>query len=308
VRLRPDSYRLDSVTAQPWDRGCRGETAWPRGPSGTPTAGPPQSKRPSGPGAKSSTILKLAKHTATFPGSPWRAKRDYLTMPNSPFPSNVSQSVDGSAAPDPLGYKQQAAWLGCLVCVMVIAGGAVNAGFSRFVPAVPFMMGLLVLGRFIEKSWRSVLVSLSMSLSAVWVNVTMTTNTTLFPILGGSVELKSTGVLCPALTPYAVLGPEASCYDGKPLRSLVRGDRYTVSRVEVSHPDFGTRIRLFSQTSSGEIAIYSTGAGEEANVRLSDAVQAEWAESLSDLMAWPLFPIYLPMVLWKALFPSLHDP
>lgn len=176
-----------------------------------------------------------------------------------------------------------------VVSYVFIAAGAVNAGFSGYHMAIPFMVIAVVLSLMIG-TMRLVLLSVVFSVLAVVVNVTQTKNPILYPILSnGYVEILKDGYQQTFFDGSGGFVFEKWPCDGDcTLTKLKKGERYRVVGVRVRWPDFGQEVSVVTEI--GEFSEYDYNSPGPA-IALNKPARAAWADQLSFLMYWPLlFP------------------
>ncbi|OHA84493.1 MAG: hypothetical protein A2408_01495 [Candidatus Yonathbacteria bacterium RIFOXYC1_FULL_52_10] len=193
------------------------------------------------------------------------------------------------------GYeKKQLLWGLYGISIVFILGGAVNAGFSGYAMAIPFMGLALWVSRSKLQSRTAFSLAAALIVAAVFVSHTQTKNPILFPVLSdGYVEILEDGY-------------QETFFDGSggftqekdadvcmgcgeiTYTKLTKGDIYQVLGVRLGHPDFGTSISVVTEVGEFSKHDYSPSAGMDAYIKLNKPPRAHWADVVSFSMAWPI--------------------
>ncbi|CAV18409.1 Conserved hypothetical protein; putative exported protein [Vibrio atlanticus] len=195
-----------------------------------------------------------------------------------------------------------------IICVLFIASGAVNQGFSGFFMSLPFMITLIytLKGCSFKVKVSSIVVVAILITPLVWKHEE---NKIIYPWIGDEFvadcgwkavkyEQSYTGYN------YETLIPKGAKVDEQYVISqrLISCDAsWKLIRVFVHHPDLGTLYYpVFSITN-----VEATMSGYELNdafeaktlnhsqINYSYELQSEWTNNLSSLMMWPTIPILL---------------
>lgn len=181
-------------------------------------------------------------------------------------------------------------------CIFVVAGG-VNAGFSAYLMAVPFMALILWVSKTKLQNSGLLYFSLGLIIFSILVSHTQTKNPFLFPIVsGGTVEVLQDGYHQEFSDGSGGFELEKEDQDkcigcGRieytPLR---KGEVFDVQGVRIGNPDFGIAIALVTQV--GEFSQYDYDPIEgKPYIKINKPVHARWADALGALMAWPIILI-----------------
>lgn len=178
-------------------------------------------------------------------------------------------------------------------CIFVVAGG-VNAGFSAYFMAVPFMVLILWVSKIKFQNERLFYLSLGLIVASILVSHTQTKNPFLFPIVsGGTIEILQDGYHQAFSDGSGGFELEKEEEDrcigcGKVVYTPLRkGDIFEVQGVRIGYPDFSTAVALVTQV--GEFSQYDYDSTEgEPYIKINKPVHAKWASVFSALMAWPI--------------------
>lgn len=193
-------------------------------------------------------------------------------------------------------------WILYLIGILFILGGAVNNGFSRFFMAIPFMILVSLISKIWLKNDKLFYFSISLIILSIATNLTQTKNHFLYPILSdGYIEILKDGYHIEFSdgsgsfiteeeknNEHQIL-PENIIYT-----RLSKGDKFKVTGIKITHPEFGTNINL--TTNIGRFSTYDyqpINAEQSLNIKINKEIQTEWSSKLGLLMLWPLFPVML---------------
>lgn len=191
------------------------------------------------------------------------------------------------------------------VCLLFAAGGAVNQGFSAFVFALPFIRLLYsaLPGRAIHR------MAMAAGTTAIMVAISLTaeTNRIIYPHIGETFQAScGWDVITDKYAPQSI---KAIVHQGKYVDADFILDRHplpcstswTLRRVTLSHPDFGTTYDPVFAVEGQEFVMHDSDltaaleAGDISRPGLSSAeqLQSTWTARLGMLMMWPMLPIML---------------
>ena len=183
-----------------------------------------------------------------------------------------------------------------LICYTFILSGGANIGSTRFLMALPFMpLALLISMRVLKKTVFRKLTFILIPFSII-LNITLEKNPIAFPILcGGEIEIISDGfqgTYSDGSGGFYDKEPEKAGDHNVTYKELKKGEKYKVTGIVITAPDFGTKINL--QTTIGQFSHsnYQDTSYSSASVLTNKEVQATWLEDLGFLMYWPLLFIF----------------
>lgn len=177
-------------------------------------------------------------------------------------------------------------------CIFVFAG-AVNAGFSRYFMAIPFMLLILLISNLILKNQELFYFSIFFIVLSILINYTQKINPFLFPIVhdgyvtilkdgyqrtwedgsGGFTESNERKTSDDSIVTYTKVN---------------KGDRYAVKRVDIHNPEFAEEFAVVTEI--GELGNYDfqgIDSHYKEPLQLNKPVRSKWAAELSMLMDWP---------------------
>jgi len=188
---------------------------------------------------------------------------------------------------------QRKMWVFILfICFIFILSGGANTGFSKFFMALPFMLlAILISTKVLKKNIYKKLTFILILFSIIF-NITLTKNPLAFPILDkGSIEIMSNGFHITFSDGSGGFYDEkltANSYDNVTYKELKKGEKYKVTGIKITHPDFSTKVYL--QTAIGQFS------QSNYNITLNKEAHATWVKNLGFLMNWPiLFMLYAPL-------------
>jgi len=175
-----------------------------------------------------------------------------------------------------------------------VLAGAVNAGFSRFYMAIPFM--LLLISISIPKGRKISVITIAIVILSIGINKTQESNPILFPILaGGYVQILEDGYLRTFSDGSGGFSKEnklsigcATCGEVT-YQKLKKGEKYKVLKTKIKNPDFGITINLVTEIGEFHESNYKPWGDQAPSIKISKPARAKWAEKISSLMAWPIF-------------------
>lgn len=181
-------------------------------------------------------------------------------------------------------------------CVFIFAG-AVNAGFSRYFCAIPFMVLILVISNLKFKSRALVTFSVMYIVFSIVLSRTQERNPILFPILdGGVVTVLKDGYQETFLSDGSGGFSEDNDSDigcswcgDVVFTEISAGEQYDVTGIRIGNPEFGTSIAVVTDIGEFDEDDYDP-IDDDATIRLNKTVHVKWAERLSMLMVWPILP------------------
>jgi|GEM_PF-3665461 len=204
-------------------------------------------------------------------------------------------------------------WIAILfICYLFIVGGAVNAGFSRFAMAVPFMVIALLVSIFSLRSAKIAAVTIFFSGLAIFTSLTIAKNPIIFPILdnGKIIILQdgyyerfsdgSGGFLSTEEKEWVDSG--TTVFDDVSYMPVKAGEEFKVKAVSFSAPDFNSQVNIVTEV--GQLSEYTWNNVSDRYgkvIETNKSVYVWWAEKLSFLMYWPIlllanFPIGLIVI------------
>lgn len=178
-----------------------------------------------------------------------------------------------------------------LACIPFIISGAVNAGFSGYVAAIPFMILALWISR--SKLHNTLLFygTIALIIIVVFASHTQTKNPILFPIIsGGEVEILRDGYQITYQDGSGGFSNDGSCNGCITKTKVSKGDVHKVVGVLMGYPDFSEKIILVTDIGQFDQYDYAPMNGDEKNIRLNKPARAPWADALGVLMGWPMAP------------------
>ncbi len=179
-----------------------------------------------------------------------------------------------------------------LVCIPFIISGAVNAGFSRYFMAIPFIVLALWISRSKLNNALLFYGTIALIVVVVFVSHTQTRNPLLFPIIsGGQIEILRDGYQITYEDGSGGFSNDSSCDSCITKTKVSKGDVHKVLGVLMGYPDFGEKIILVTDIGQFDQYDYAPVVGDEKNIRLNKPARAAWADALGMLMAWPMAPI-----------------
>ena len=185
-------------------------------------------------------------------------------------------------------------WVLYIVSIIFVLSGAVNDGISKYFMAIPFMVIMLWISKFKFRKNILFYFSIFLIIFSIIINHTQTKNPILYPIIaGGTIEILKDGYCMKFIDGssgfYSEEEKNFSCTGCGPVESpiLKKGEIYSVTGIEIEHPEFGTDIHLI--TDACYFSEYNYNAGRE-NIKISRNAQSVWAKNLGMLMAWPVIP------------------
>ena len=193
-------------------------------------------------------------------------------------------------------------WAGILVIsYLFILSSSVNAGFSRFLMGVPFMLLAIIISIAVFGSRVAIGTGWLIFIS-IFTNATLEKNPLIFPILrGGQIEVLHDAVHITFSGGSGALFEKnytTSWDEGAVYKPVKRGSVYNVTGVNFSHPDFSSQVNIktdLGQISERNYKKTNYRHGKQL-VKTNKIVHFHLFDRISLLMAWPiLFLIYFPL-------------
>lgn len=204
-----------------------------------------------------------------------------------------------------------------VTCIIFMASGAVNNGFSWFYPAAPFAIVFVFQLRNFSKIHASLFVILAIiiCLPLAWNHPK---NSLLYPSLNAKAVFQ-TGWGYHQLSDtkhYSLVPPKfvASSRQHETIqpefyvKSLVLFEnpkQMHLAEMKESHPDFGTSLwavfedaegNLYSVSENNLIEDIREGTIISKDLQTVKNLQSRWTWYLGNLMYWPIFPLLIPSI------------
>ena len=181
-------------------------------------------------------------------------------------------------------------FVGLLVfCLMFVTSGALNYGFSRFYPSIPFMSLSIWISLKRLRSLSFSLFIIGYSVVSIFLNFQLEKSSLFFPILNqGTVTINRPGFLLTFRDGSSGFFEEESvnAVSSMPLKP---GNVFDVTGVKMVYPDFGTEVQV--QTSIGLFTVvpsYLNGA-----ISTNKDIERPFFKHIGSLMYYPILPLLL---------------
>lgn len=183
-----------------------------------------------------------------------------------------------------------------VVSFVFTLSGAVNAGFSRYFVAIPFMALMLWISKTKLKSRLILYASIFFIVISVVVSHSQTENPLLFPIISnGYIRILKDGyqqTFSDGSGGFVLNKEKDDAYSGSgPINytEVKKGDVFNVRAVRIGYPEFSTSIRLVTEIGEFSEDDYAPNDGKGKYVKVNKAVRSTWAKYLSTLIVmWPI--------------------
>lgn len=201
-----------------------------------------------------------------------------------------------------------------IISIVFISGGAVNNGFSWFVPAIPFAVIFVLQLRYFSKK-QTIWIVISMIVVCMPLAWNHSKNNILYPYLNTEVRFNSGWGYHQFYDSkyYSLVSPENISSSRK--HEVLQPKFYSqtlvlledsipmhMSKMSVSHADFGTSlIPVFEDANENLFSIYAVnlidgiqkGTIESNDLQAVENLQSLLTRCLGNLMYWPLIPIII---------------